>query len=263
MSDAPAIQIEGLRKVFRPARGLRTLFRRRAEVVALDGVDLEVRSGELVALVGPNGAGKTTLLQVVADLVEPDAGRVCCLGDEDGRRGRVGYVLADERSFWFRLSVADNLRFFAALEGLRGGLAAERTAQLAALLGLEELLERRFAELSSGQKQRVGIARGLLPDPPVLLFDEATRALDPGRARGLRRLVREVLVERLNKAVLFATHQLEEAEALSDRTALLVGGRRVAEGPFSEVRAEVEAAFAREAEAEDAALSRVLSGENA
>lgn len=220
-------------------------------VVALDGVDLAVEPGELLALVGPNGAGKTTLLDILAGLVLPDAGQVDV-------PGRPGYALADERSFWLRLDVRDNLRFFAALEGL-GPRADHRIDELAGALGLVGLLRRPFGTLSQGQKQRAAIARGLLRDPAVLLFDEATRALDPGRARRFRRLVREVLVERHRKTVLYATHDLAEAAALGDRTALLVDGKVAALGPFPFIRVEVEAAFEREADAEDHALAQLLS----
>lgn len=231
-------------------------------VAALQGVDLDVAKGELVALVGPNGAGKTTLLEVLADLVKPDQGDVMVAGHplSSGRavRSRVGYILAEERSFFLRLSVKDNLQFFAALEGLDRRRSESRISELSALLGLEELLGRRFSGLSRGQKQRVSIARGLLPDPPVLLFDEATRALDPGRARLLRRLVREVLVEKENKAVVFATHQMEEAEALADRAVLMSEGRVAGAGPWSHIKSDVEAAFLAEAKDEDRALTRLL-----
>lgn len=264
---APMVRVRGLEKRFFKARRLRELlrpWRPRSAIKALSGVDLDVHRGELVALIGPNGAGKTTLLEVVADLVEPDAGEVWVDGVplRQGRRirSRVGYVLADERSFWIRLRVLDNLRFFAALEGLQGALAHRRIEDLAALLGLTHLLDRRFAELSRGQKQRVGIARGLLPDPPVLLFDEATRALDPGRARRFRRLVREVLVDKEKKAVLFATHQLDEAEELADRAALMIEGRISALGPWSTVQGAAEEAFMREVDREDVALAQLLEG---
>lgn len=269
MNAPPLVRLCGVEKRFLLPRRIGDLirpWRSRRVVHALRGVDLDVERGELVALVGPNGAGKTTLLKVLAGLVEPDAGQIRIAGRplETARpRPAVGYVLADERSFWFRLEVRDNLRFFAALEGLSRRTSDRRIDEVAALLGLEGLLDRRFSDLSQGQKQRVGIARGLLPDPPVLLFDEATRALDPGRAGRLRRLIREVLVEQAQKAVLFATHQLEEARALSDRTALMVDGRIVAIGPYPAVVGPVEAAFEREAELEDAALARVLGPERA
>ena len=229
-------------------------------VPALVDVSLRVDEGELVALVGPNGAGKTTLLETIADLIVPDAGDVYIRGQplSKGQQDAVGYVLADERSFWLRLNVQDNLRFFAALEGLKHRDANERIWELAAQLGLTHLLDRRFAQLSRGQKQRVSIARGLLADPPILLFDEATRALDPGRAGRFRRLIREQLVERRNKTVLFATHQMDEAEVLSDRVALMLDGRIVKTGPWDDVKEAAEIAFKDEADAEDRALIELL-----
>lgn len=265
---SPIIQVRGLQKRFHPRRRLPELlrpWRPRRTVSALVDVDLEVAAGELVVLVGPNGAGKTTLLEVLADLVAPDAGEVRIDGLDlaaSGRavRARVGYVLAEERSFFMRLDVRENLRFFGALEGMHGRRLESAIEFAAARLGLGALLDRRFAELSRGQKQRVGIARGLLADPPVLLFDEATRALDPGRTERFLRLVREVLVEREGKTVLFATHRLEEAERLADRAVLMREGRIVGNGPWAAVRAEAEAAFAAEATDEDAALAALLDG---
>ena len=258
------MSVTALEKTFlRPRRVQDLVFpRRRRKVRALRGVNLSVEAGELVALVGPNGAGKTTLLEILADLVTPDRGQARIGGRPVGspRALRAGYVLADERSFWLRLEVRHNLRFFAALEGYGARAADRRIEELARVLGLRGLLDRRFAELSQGQKQRVGIARGLLPDPPVLLFDEATRALDPGRAHRFRRLVREVLVRREQKAILFATHHLEEAAELADRVALMVEGKVTALGRWHEVAEPVRDAFAHEASGEDAALETILGG---
>ncbi len=268
MTDAGAVAlaVRGLEKSFAARRNLRELLRPfgpRRRTVALAGVSLSVRPGELVALLGPNGAGKTTLMKIVAGLVTADAGEVEVDGldlrrEQDRARARVGYVLTEERSFFWRLDVAANLRFFAALAGLSAVEAEQRIRSLAALLGLDEHLGREFSALSAGQRQRVAIARGLLVDPPVVLFDEATRALDPGRAERLRRLVREVLVARGRKAVLFATHDLGEAEALSDRVILMAQGRIAAEGPYREVEPAVRELFREEARAEDAALARLF-----
>jgi ABC-2 type transport system ATP-binding protein len=263
----PAVVLRGLEKRYplpRRGRAWLTPWRPRARQVALAGVDLQVRPGELVALLGPNGAGKTTLLKILAGLVAADAGEARVLGadvarDPEQGRARVGYVLTDERSFFWRLTVRDNLRFFAALEGLFGAAAEARVARTAALLGLTELLERRFMALSAGQKQRVALARGLLADPPVLVFDEVTRALDPGRAEQVRRLVRALIVERQGRAVLFATHDLAEAEAIADRVVLLHDGKVDCEGPFAAVEGRVRAVFRAEAEAEEGALSAILA----
>ena len=257
------IQIEGLVKTFRgrPTRSDWLRWRRPAPIAALRGVDLAVARGELVALLGPNGAGKTTLLKVLATLVRPSGGRAWVDGIDvaarpHATRARVGYVLAEERSFFWRISVRENLRFFGALQGIYGRARVQRIEALAALVGLTEVLDRRFSDLSLGQRQRVAIARGLLADPPVVLFDEATRSLDPGRAARLRRVVRQVLVEDQNKAVLFATHDLDEARALADRIVLMVDGRIAAEGPYETLSERIAETFEAEARAEDEALYR-------
>ncbi len=261
-----AVRIAGLTKTFTPRRSLRELvqpWRPRRRVEALRGVDLEVRAGELVTLLGPNGAGKTTLMKIIATLVTPSAGDLSVLG-VDARvharevRARVGYVLADERSFFWRLSCRENLRFFAALDGIHGKPARRRVEEVAALVGLTEHLTRDFADLSTGQRQRMAIARGLLADPPVLLFDEATRSLDPGRAARIRRIIRELLVEKGNKAVIFATHDLDEARALADRVVLMAEGRVAAAGAFDQVEPAIRAAFAAEADVEEAEYRRLF-----
>ena len=261
-----AVEIRGLVKRFRLRRSARELlqpWRPRREVEALAGVDLGVRRGELVALLGPNGAGKSTLLEILATLVAPSAGAVRLEGvdvDRDPAAARrfVGYVLTEERSFFWRLSVRDNLRFFAALQGLFGEVAARRIDVLAGMFGLSAQLDREFMHLSAGQKQRVAIARGLLADPPVVLFDEATRSLDPGRAERVRQVVRELLVEQAGKAVIFATHDLEEARALADRVVLMVKGRIAAEGPYEVLEPEVLRVFREEARAEDPEVFELL-----
>jgi ABC-2 type transport system ATP-binding protein len=257
-----AVEIIGLTKSFKARRRLRewlTFWRVKPANEALRGVDLTVRPGELIAILGPNGAGKTTLLKVLATLVRPTSGTVLVNGvdavaDPDRARAQLGYVLAEERSFFWRISVRDNLLFFAALQGIYGAAADRRVAEVGALLGLVDHLPRDFMDLSVGQRQRVAIARGLLADPPVLLFDEATRSLDPGRAQRVRRVIRELLVERGQKAVLFATHDLVEARTLADRIVLMAEGRIAAVGTFAELEPKIHELFDREAADEDKAL---------
>ncbi len=260
-----AIRVERLAKAFR-GRATRSdwvRWRRPTPVRALNGIDLTVDRGQLVALVGPNGAGKTTLLKILATLVRPSSGRAWVDGVDvaarpHAARSRVGYVLAEERSFFWRISVRENLRFFAALQGLFGAERRHRIEALTALVGLTEVIDRRFSDLSLGQRQRVAIARGLLADPPVVLFDEATRSLDPGRAARLRRVIRQTLVESAGKAVLFATHDLDEARALADRVVLMVDGQVLAEGGFEALSPRLTAVFDAEAKAEDEALYRLF-----
>ncbi|MBK8013170.1 MAG: ABC transporter ATP-binding protein [Deltaproteobacteria bacterium] len=255
--DLPRVVVRDLSKTFRARRSLASLlrpWRPRAKICALSNVDLTVSAGELVALVGPNGAGKTTLLKILAALVRPTAGTALIDGIDVARcpaaaRARMGYVLIDDRSFFWRLTARDNLRFFSALQGIFGGAAVARIREVVSLVGLSAEIDRPFMDLSSGQRQRMSIARGLLADPPVLLFDEATRSLDPGRAMRLRRIIREVLVESNQKAVLFATHDLDEAKTMADRVGLIVEGRLAAVGSYSSLETEIESVFAS-AEAE-------------
>lgn len=261
-----AVSLAGVSKTYPRRRGPIQWLRRRPrlDTEALRSVDLQVSAGELVALVGENGAGKTTLLKILAGLVTATAGQLRLGGIDaikkpEEARGQVGYALAEERSFYWRLKVKDNLRFFASLHKRFGPAADERIEQLGASLGLTKLLERRFMDLSLGQKQRVSIARALLSDPPVLLFDEATRSLDPGHAKRVRRLVREVLVDRQRRAVIFATHDLEEARQIADRVILLSAGQIAAQGTYDQISTQIEACFAEEAAAEDPAFSEVLS----
>ncbi len=259
MESAPAVQVQGLIKRFAGKRKWLMPWRRAAPTEALRGVDLTLHRGELVALLGPNGAGKTTLLKVLATLVRPSEGSALLDGIDvrrapEAARARMGYVLAEERSFFWRLSVRDNLRFFAALQALHGRAQRERIAWLSSMLGLDAHLDRDFMDLSQGQKQRVAIARGLMSDPPVLLFDEATRSLDPGRAERVRRVIRELLVEKANKAVLFATHDLQEAKQLADRIVVLSEGKVACDGPFDQVEEAALQIFREEAQTEDRAF---------
>ena len=238
MGEVPAaaggIEVAGLTKRF-------------GALEALTGVDLEVGRGELVALLGPNGAGKTTLLRILGTTLLPDAGRATVAGlDVVARpqqvRAVVGLVLGNERSFYWRLTGRHNLEFFASLHGLDRRVARDRATELLDLLGLTEAADRRFDGYSSGMKARLGLARALLADPPVLLLDEPTRTLDPVAAADFRRQVVALARDR-GRAALFATHDLHEAAALADRVVVLAGGRVATRLPGGTDAAGLEAAL--------------------
>jgi ABC-2 type transport system ATP-binding protein len=211
----------------------------------LHGVDLDVAPGEIRVLLGPNGSGKTTCLAIIAGLVRANGGSVQVCGRDVeadlGTRALVGLVTGD-RGFYGRLSVRENLRFFAALHGIEA--ADARIEALGARLGFGEYLAKPFRFLSTGQRARVALGRGLLHQPRVLLLDEVTRSLDPRSTAAVRAHVQELAATGI--AVLFTTHDLVEAAQLATRVALLDHGKVVADGSWDQVRPAVDAAFAAE-----------------
>jgi ABC-2 type transport system ATP-binding protein len=240
----PAIEITDLAKHFaRPLPALRRLLKRKGPDVvhALRGVSLSIGQGEVFGLVGRNGQGKTTLIKSTCGLIEPSAGTVRVLGFDSVKqtldiKRRVGLVNADERSFYFRLTGEQNLLFFARLLGLTDGEAQLRMRSLVPELELDDAIGRPFQEYSSGNKQRLSIARALLVDPPLLLLDEPTRSLDPISAQALRGTIRRWAARDLARTVLITTHNLGEVEALCARVAILSRGRVIECAPLEALR---------------------------
>jgi len=231
MSDV-AISIQNLSKTYPvPFKRLRTFFRRPAKepVEALRNVSFEVQTGEIFGLIGRNGAGKTTLTKIVATLVQPTTGTVAVLGhdsvgeDEQVRR-EIGLATAEERSFYWRLTAEQNLLFFARLNGIADRAAKQRIQDLFAKLELDEVARRRFGELSTGNKQRLAVARALLASPPVLLLDEPTRSLDPLAAARMRDMIRALAQQDPPVTILFTSHNLAEVETLCARVAIISRG---------------------------------------
>ncbi len=199
------------------------------QVVALDGIDLEVRTGELLAVLGPSGCGKTTLLRLIAGFEPPDAGTVVVGGHlvagigvfVPPERRRVGIVVQDHALFP-HLTVTDNVGY--GLSGRRKGQRATRVAEVLELVGLEDLGGRYPAELSGGQQQRVAIARALAPHPSVVLLDEPFANLDAVLRARMRTEVARIL-RIAGATVVLVTHDQEEALSLADRVAVLNRGR--------------------------------------
>ena len=201
---------------------------------AADDLNLTVKEGSIVSLVGGNGSGKTTLLKILATLVAPSSGSARIFGidtleNPNSLRQMIGFVPSEERSFYWRLTGRQNLRFFAALHGLGGAEAADRLESLLESVGLKDRGDELFSTYSTGMKQALGIARALLHDPQLLLLDEPFRSLDletEDRVRNmLLRLVREE-----GKTILMASHNLREVETLADRVVIMKEGRIMAEG---------------------------------
>jgi ABC-2 type transport system ATP-binding protein len=232
----PVVVTDRLGKDYRAAAGWRDLARGRVRGVArtaLDGVSLRVEAGEVVAIMGENGAGKSTLLKTLAGLLAPTRGSGRVAGHELARGGAglrraAAYVGGDARSFAWRLSVRENLEFFAALAGHAPAAARARIDAALARVGLADVAGRRAAELSTGMHKRLSLARGLLGAPRAWLLDEPTSGLDPAAARGVRTLVKELAGA--GAAVVLCTHLVEDARAVAARAVVLRGGRVVYDG---------------------------------
>lgn len=228
----PALQLRGIAKSFRPRRTLRqALHLSRPETIrVLRGVDLEVERGSVIGIMGPNASGKSTLLRIVAGILQPESGTVRIMGrDPSTHRAQTsrltGYLSSSERSFYWRLSVMDNLRFFGRLHDLRGIDLGDRIDEVAESLEVRTVLHRRFADLSTGFRQRLSLARALLHDPELLVLDEPTRSLDAESSDGFRRTLSALAVR--GRTVIMATHSLREAAQLCDRTFNIVQERLV------------------------------------
>jgi sodium transport system ATP-binding protein len=208
-------------------------------IVAVDGLSFVVSAGEVYGLLGPNGAGKTTTIRMIVGLLRPDHGYAEVAGFRtsqapDEVKSRVGLVSASDGVYpW--LSVREMLLFFADLYGLSPRQARENLRRLSDLFQLTELLDRRCALLSTGQRQRVIFARALIHAPPVMLLDEPTRGLDVLGSQIVVDYLRRLRGE--GKAVIVSTHRLDEAERICDRFGLMHQGRLRLEGTLAELRA--------------------------
>jgi len=220
-----AVKVDRLEKTLGPNRVLR-------------GISFEAHSGEIFGLLGPNGAGKTTTLRIICTLLAPDAGSVNVLGFDTRTapqevRRRVGVVTA-EIGVYPRLTARENIAYFAELSGLLDGRLRQRVGAVIERLDMASFASQRAESLSSGQKQKVAIARAIVHDPPVLMFDEPTSNLDVLASREIR----EFMVESKGrgKCVIFSTHVLHDAERLCDRVTIIHQGRVIASGTTADVR---------------------------
>ncbi len=221
------IEVEGIVRDFGPTR-------------AVDDVSFSVEAGEVVGLLGPNGAGKTTTLRVLAGLLRPAAGATRISGVDmqtsplEARR-QLGFLTAST-GLYDRLTGREMLQTFGRLQRLDEPTLAARIAELSEELELGPFLDKRCGALSSGQKQRVNIARAVVHDPHAYVLDEPTATLDPVASRDILHLVQRAKAR--NKAVLFSTHRMEEAEYLCSRLLFMRGGKIVARGSSAELLAQ-------------------------
>jgi sodium transport system ATP-binding protein len=229
--SALAIETHDLRKVFHdPERG---------DVEALAGVDLACRYGEIYGLLGPNGAGKTTTLRILATILAPSSGSALLDGVDVAReplevRRRLGFLSAST-GLYARLTPRETLRYFGAMHGLAAPALEARIEALVATFEITRFADQRCEGLSSGQRQRVSIARAVLHDPAVLILDEPTTGLD---ILGTSDMIAFIAERRsAGRSILFSTHILSEAERLCDRIGVIHRGRLLAAGTLDELRA--------------------------
>ena len=235
MTDAaafspPPVVVRGLRKSFRDEG--------RGEVRAVDGVDFECVRGEIFGLLGANGAGKTTTLRILATVLRPDGGTASVmghdvLGEPDLVRRSLGFHSAST-ALYPRLTARETLEFFARIGGVPRAAVRSRVDALIERFGIGAYAGTRVEALSQGMKQKVSIARTVVHDPPVLIFDEPTVGLDVLNALEVRKLVSELRAE--GKCILFSTHVMSEAEKLCDRIAIVHRGRVHATGSLAGLR---------------------------
>lgn len=230
-----AVELKGLTKRF-TARGIEEHGRRRRavrrEIIAVDGLDLTIRRGELFGLLGPNGAGKTTTIRMICTLLEPTSGTVRVWAHDAGRaaaevRRHLGVVLMGERSVYWRLTGRENLEYFAALYQVPREIAKTRITELLDRVGLTPRADDLVERYSTGMRQRLTLIKAMVHDPPVLLLDEPTTGLDPQAARNIRDLIRH-LHRSEEKTILLTTHYMEEADQLCERVGIIDQGRIIA-----------------------------------
>jgi ABC-2 type transport system ATP-binding protein len=206
---------------------------------ALDGINLSVKTGELFGLIGPNGAGKTTTVKILTTLLTQTSGDAYILGLDVRKelyeiRRRIGIVFGGERGLYNRVSARDNLRYFSDLYGVDQAIARDRIPQLLRAVGLADRADERVEKYSRGMKQRLHIAKALVHDPELLVLDEPTIGLDPGGARDIRNMIREM--QKQGKTILLTTHYMFEAEELCQRVAVISRGKIVALDTPSELK---------------------------
>jgi sodium transport system ATP-binding protein len=236
------IEVDHLHKAFGGAR-------RRPGVVAVDDVSFIAADGRITALLGPNGAGKTTTLRVLATLMHADRGRAAVGGlavdaAPAAVRRSLG-VLSDARGLYTRLTARENVLYHADLRGVPRPHALARLAELAGLLDMGALLDRRTAGFSTGEKMKVALARALIHGPGHLILDEPTNGLDVMTTRALRRLL--LHLRDTGCCILFSTHVMQEVEQLCDAIVVVAHGRSVAQGTAPQLRERTGAATLEDA----------------
>jgi ABC-2 type transport system ATP-binding protein len=220
------------------ALDVRTLSKRYGARRAVDDISFSLTAGEIVGFLGPNGAGKTTTMRMICGLIRPSAGSVEVLGQRvPGSSLRQLGAMIEEPSFYPYLTGRDNLIYAA---GMHGGIAASRIDEVLKLVGLQGRAKDAVRKYSQGMRQRLGLARALLPEPKVILLDEPTNGLDPEGVAELREVIRELGSRGLT--VLVSSHILGEVQKTVDRVLIIDAGKILADGPIGSLFNQLDAA---------------------
>ena len=224
--SALAVETRGLTKRY-------PLAWKRKILVALDHLDLEIKSGEVFGLLGPNGSGKSTTLKLLLGLVYPSEGEARVFGEPceslEARR-RVGF-LPENPYFYGFLTGDETLRFYGNLAGVKGAALDRKIEELIELVGLQNGRERPLRSYSKGMLQRIGLAQALIHDPDLLFLDEPTAGVDPLGSAQIRDLI--LRLKKMGKTVVFSSHLLEQVQEVADRVAIFSLGKKILEGDLS------------------------------
>ncbi|NDJ53076.1 MAG: ABC transporter ATP-binding protein [Chloroflexi bacterium] len=211
------------------------------DFVAVQGISLHVDRGEVLALLGPNGAGKTTTVRMLTSVLIPTEGRATVAGydvvtDAEQVRANVG-VLTEGHGLYLRMNGREYLDFFGAMYAVKPERRRQRTQDYAERFGMAEALDRRMSEYSKGMRQKLALIRAIIHDPPVILLDEPTSAMDPHSARQVRDAIHDLRKD--GRTIILTTHNLNEAEELADRIAIIRRGEIIARGSVLELKTEL------------------------
>ena len=217
------------------------LVKRYDDFEAVKGISFSVKEGELMALLGPNGAGKTSTIRMVSSILVPTSGQILVNGrdtvkEADQVRRSIG-MITEQPGLYERMSGMEYLLFYGRLYGLQDKAIRDRGKQLYERFGMKDAIDRRLGGFSKGMKQKVGLIRAMLHNPPVLLLDEPTSAMDPHSAHQVRDAIQELGQD--NRAIILTTHNLNEAEKLADRIAIISDGEIIAQGTANELRRQL------------------------
>lgn len=228
------IEVIGLSKEFKSTKikGAKT-------IRAVDNISFKVQKGEIVGLLGENGAGKTTTLRMIATMLKPTGGTAVVNGydivkDQKKVRGEIGILFGGEVGLYDRLTARENIKYFSELNGMSYKETIDSIDYLVDMLDMKDYIDRRVGKFSRGMKQKVAIARSIVHNPSVMLFDEPTAGLDVTAARIVQDFIRKCKED--NKAIVFSSHSMSEVERICDRVIIIHKGRIIEEGTIEELK---------------------------